>query len=69
MHRPISEDEMDDQLEDYSQVADAIRNKVRYKNPENCFSFGRRCEFYDACHKGKDVSKLSTVQPKKKWGK
>lgn len=69
MHRPISDDEMDDQLEDYSQVADAIRNKVRYKNPENCFSFGRRCEFYDACHKGKDVSKLSTVQPKKKWGK
>jgi hypothetical protein len=69
MRRKIYEDEMDDQLEDYSQVADAVRNKIRYKNPENCFSFGRRCEFYDACHKGKALDKLTTIEPKKKGGR
>lgn len=69
MRREIYEDEMDDQLEDYSQVADAIRNKIRYKNPENCFSFGRRCEFYEYCHKGKALDKLTTVEPKKKGGR
>lgn len=69
MRREIHEDEMDDQLEDYSQVADAVRNKIRYKNPENCFSFGRRCEFYDHCHKGKALEKLTTVEPKKKGGR
>lgn len=69
LRRPISEAEMDSQLNDYSQLADAIRNKIRYKNPENCFSFGRRCEFYDACHKGKAIEKLTTIQPKKKWSK
>jgi hypothetical protein len=69
MHRAITEEEMDGQLEDYSHIADAVRNKVRYKNPENCFSFGRRCEFYDHCHKGKDLKKLSTIEPKKKWSK
>jgi len=69
MHRPIDDEEMDDQLEDYSQIADAVRNKIRYKNPENCFSFGRRCEFYDHCHKGKSLDKLTTVEPKKKGGR
>lgn len=69
MHRPIDEEEMDMQLEDYSQIADAVRNKIRYKNPENCFSFGRRCEFYDHCHKGKALDKLTTIQPKKKGGR
>ncbi len=69
MRREIYEDEMDDQLEDYSQVADAVRNKIRYKNPENCFSFGRRCEFYDHCHKGKALEKISGIEPKKKGGR
>lgn len=69
MRREVYEDEMDDQLEDYSQVADAVRNKIRYKNPENCFSFGRRCEFYDHCHKGKALEKISGIEPKKKGGR
>lgn len=62
--RKITEDEMDAQLEDYSHIADAIRNEVRYKNPSNCMSFGRRCEFYDFCHKGKALEKLTTIEKK-----
>lgn len=62
--REIDEEEMDAQLEDYSHVADAIRNKVRYKNPSNCMQFGRKCQFYDHCHKGKPLEKLTTIKKK-----
>jgi hypothetical protein len=66
IRRKVKEDELDDQLDDYSQVADAIRNKVRYKNPENCFAFGRQCEFYNYCHHKKPLKELKTIEPKKK---
>ena len=69
MTRKIEEEEMDDQLDDYSHIADAIRNKVRFKNPSNCFSFGRKCEFYDHCHKGKALSKIPGLEKKEKGGR
>jgi len=65
--REISEEEMDAQLEDYSHIADAIRNKVRFKNPSSCMSFGRKCEFYDHCFKGKPLEKLTTIEKKKEY--
>ena len=65
--RKISEEEMDSQLEDYSHVADAIRNNVRFKNPSNCMQFGRKCEFYDHCHKGVPLEKLTGIEKKKEY--
>jgi hypothetical protein len=62
--RKIEEKEMDKQLEDYSQVANAIRNNIRFKNPASCFNFGRKCEFYDYCHKGVELSQIPELERK-----
>ena len=33
-------------------AAQGIKDEVFEKNTKACFQFGRRCEFFDLCHKG-----------------
>lgn len=57
-------EELDDVLDDYMNIATAIKNEVKYKNPESCFSFGRRCEYYDHCWGGKDLKDIKDLEEK-----
>lgn len=58
--------ELDDMLDDYMNVAVAIKNEVKFKNPENCHAFGRVCEFYDHCWKRKPLQDIPHLEEKEK---
>jgi len=49
-------------MEDYSEIGTAIKNKVRWKNPNSCFNYGTRCEFYESCWKGKPLDELEHLE-------
>lgn len=56
--------ELDDLLEDYMNVAVAIKNNVSFKNPENCHAFGRVCEFYEHCWRRKPLEEIPHLEKK-----
>lgn len=62
--KEYKEEELDDLLEDYMNVAVAIKNEVNFKNPANCTQYGRQCEFYDVCWKRKDPSTIPHLEDK-----
>ena len=62
--KEYQETELDDLLDDYMNVAVAIKNEVNYKNPANCTQYGRQCEFYDVCWRRKDPSKIEHLEDK-----
>lgn len=57
---------LDDILDDYMNVAVAMKNEVNFKNTESCFAFGRKCEFYDHCWKRKKLEELDHLEAKEK---
>jgi hypothetical protein len=62
--RSLSESELDDQMEDYSNVLTAVKNNINFKNPNSCMQYGQKCEFYDHCWYGKDLKKISNLKSK-----
>src|SRR5262249_3664051 len=45
--------QVNDLLNDVSNVVLAMKNKIVYKNTQKCENwFGNRCPYYNACHKG-----------------
>lgn len=63
--REFQEQELEELLEDYMNVAVAIKNEVNYKNPEGCYKFGRQCEFYEHCWKRKALTEIPHLEDKK----
>ncbi len=59
-------EELEDLLQDYEQVATAVKNNIVYKNPGNCQQWGRQCEFYEYCWEKKKLSEIETLQEKEK---
>jgi hypothetical protein len=53
--------ELDEIMEDYSNVLTAIKNNVTYKNPKACFAYGRVCEFYNVCHKRMNPNEIEDL--------
>lgn len=62
--KEYQDDELDDLLEDYMNVAVAIKNEVNFKNPGNCTAYGRQCEFYDICWKRKNPDEVPHLEDK-----
>lgn len=62
--KQYQESELEDLIDDYMNVAVAIKNEVTYKNPASCYSYGRTCEFYDVCWRKKDPSKIEYLEDK-----
>ncbi len=61
-------DELEDTLEEYMNIALAIKHKVNFKNPTNCHAYGRVCEYYQACwgkQKLEDLENLKKREDKK----
>lgn len=56
--------ELEDVLEDYANVAAAIKHRVKFKNPNSCMAFGKRCEFYQVCWSGKKPEQLEHLKEK-----
>lgn len=64
--RNLREGEGEEILEDFSDVLVAIKNEVNWKNPASCHNFGRKCEYYDFCWKGKDLDEIPGIKKKGK---
>lgn len=64
--KDFKNEELDDILEDYMNVAVAMKNEVNFKNTESCFGFGRRCEFYDVCWNRKKPEDVNYLEAKEK---
>lgn len=62
MTKKMNEDLINVIMEDYSEIGVAIKNKVRWKNPNSCFNYGTRCEFYESCWKGKALSEMEHLE-------
>ncbi len=56
--------ELDDTIEDFSEVLDAIKNGITWKNPASCFNYGKQCDYYEHCWKGKDLKDLKHLKKK-----
>jgi len=57
-------EELEEVLDDYMNIATAIKNNINYKNPSNCNLYNRPCEFYDMCWKRKQASEISHLEEK-----
>lgn len=64
--KDLQEAELDDTLDEYMNVAVAIKNEVKFRNPASCMDFNRKCEFYDACWRGKKLEDIKDLELKKK---
>lgn len=64
--KDFADEELDDILDDYMNVAVAMKNEVNFKNTENCFAFGRKCEFYEHCWKRKKLEDINHLEEKQK---
>lgn len=62
--KTITDEEMEETIEDFSEVLDAIKNGIRWKNPNSCFDYNRKCEYYDHCWKGKKLSEIEHLKKK-----
>lgn len=56
--KSLEEKEVEDVLDDFSDVLTAIENKVKFKNPQSCFNFNKKCEYYDVCWGKKTLEQL-----------
>ena len=66
VYKDFKEEDVDEVLEDYSQLAIAIKNNVTYKNAGNCNMFNRPCEFYEICWGKKKPEDLDYLEEKEK---
>lgn len=64
LYKTITEDEMEETMDDFSEVLIAIKNGIRWKNPNSCFNYGTKCEYYDHCWKGKKLSEIEHLKKK-----
>lgn len=63
--REYKDSELEDVLDDYANVASAIKHGVKFKNPNSCTAFGKKCEFYQVCWGGKKPQHLEHLKEKK----
>jgi hypothetical protein len=62
--KEYSEEEIQDIMEDYTNVVAAVKNEVDFKNPTACTAFGRQCEFYEHCWGKKKLEELAHLEDK-----
>jgi ribosomal protein L37E len=56
--KEVKEKEMDSVLNDISDIGVAIKNNIKWKNPDSCFMYNKKCDYYDACWGDKTVEQL-----------
>jgi hypothetical protein len=61
MIKTLETREVEDMVEDYSNILTAIKNKVTWKNPKSCNNFNKKCEFYDLCWKNKQPKDIKEL--------
>lgn len=62
--RELTNDEVTDVLNDCSEIITAIQNNIKWKNPDSCFNFNAKCEFYDVCWNNKTMEELKQEHKK-----
>ena len=60
----LETDEVTDVLDDASDIIAAINNEIMWKNPNSCFDFGTRCEYYDVCWGKKTIDDIKKEHDK-----
>lgn len=63
--KEFKDDQLEDVLNDYMNVATAMKNEIRFKNSSNCMQYNKPCEFYDVCWKRKAAEELEHLELKK----
>ena len=63
------EEALDQELDDYENLVNAIDTGINFRNTNACMAFGRPCEFYDICWNNKKPEKVDTLVPKQKGKK
>ncbi len=56
--KTLNSKDVQDVMNDFSEILTAIKNKITYKNPTACFNFGKKCEYYDVCWGNKTIEQL-----------
>jgi ribosomal protein L37E len=56
--KEVKDSEMDAVLNDLSDIGIAIKNKIRWKNPDSCFMYNKKCDYYEACWGDKTIEQL-----------
>jgi hypothetical protein len=62
--RELDEEDLVDVLEDFSDILMVIKNEAVWKNPNSCFQFNKRCEYYDYCWGNKSLDELPGLKKK-----
>ena len=60
--KTLTQADVDDVMEDFSEILMAIKNGLKWKNANSCFNYGTKCEFYDNCWAGKALSELKHLK-------
>jgi hypothetical protein len=60
----FDDEAVNDLVEDTKYVTTGIKNKVFFKNENNCMQYNKPCPFYDVCWAGADPSELSHLKEK-----
>lgn len=61
-----SDEMLEQEMDEYENLIEAIDSGADYKNTDSCFAFGRQCEFYDMCWNNKKPEDLDHLKPKKR---
>ena len=49
-------EELDALIDDVTEIAEDIGRDGCARSPKSCFSYGRRCDFFEACWQGRDIN-------------
>ena len=64
IHQEFPIEQLEDKLNDYAVTVQDIKHGVREKNDKACYSYGRKCEFFDHCWAGKALNEIEDIKPK-----
>lgn len=62
LKKTISKEDKQYLLDEFSEVLVAFSNGIKWRNPNSCFNYNTRCEFYEACWEGKSLDELTNIK-------
>ena len=64
IHKKTTKAERESLIDDAVDIVTAIKNEIKWKNPNSCENFNKKCEFYDSCWKNKKLEDLEHLESK-----
>lgn len=62
--KDISNDDLEDTADDFSEVLVAMKNGVEWKNSKSCFNYGTKCEYYEHCWNRRSLDEMDHLEEK-----